>query len=110
MTEPVTIQVQSTLEWRSYRSDSTGRWIGECAALNLAMEAESLDELHSLIAEAIQLLLTDLLADDELERYLAERGWQAVNMPNFRPQDGVEFNVPWELIAEGARGPERRPH
>jgi hypothetical protein len=73
------------------------------------MEADSLDELHGVIPEAIHLLMIDLLEDNELDKYLRERGWQALNMPS-RPDGDVQFDVPWQLIAEGARGTERRAH
>ena len=103
----VTIIVQGQIQWRAARSPSQ-RWVGICDAMNLAMEANSLDELHSLINETMHLLLTDLLRDNELERYLTERGWRARGMRTSQKVRDVEFDVPWELIAEGARGSERR--
>lgn len=80
--------------------------------MNLSMEADSLDELHSLITETLHLVLIDLLQDDELNRYLRERGWTARGMPADRRAKNVRFDVPWELIAAGAmeRGSARRPH
>lgn len=79
--------------------------------MNLVMEADSLDELHSVIEEAMQLLLVDLLRDNELDQFLREHGWRAQDIPvQARPED-VQFSVPWELIAEGtSRDSERRPH
>jgi len=79
--------------------------------MNLVMEADSLDELHSVIDEAMQLMLVDLMRDNELDQFLREHGWHAQDMPaQARPED-VQFNVPWELIAEGTRrDSERRTH
>ena len=110
MAHPVQIQVEAALEWRSFQSDVSGRWVAVCAGLDLTVEAETLDELHSVIGESIQLLMIDLLEDDELDHYLRDRGWTAVNLPRGQGVRDVEFHVPWELIAEGARGPERRAH
>ena len=79
--------------------------------MNLVMEADTLDELYSVIDEAIQLMLVDLLRDNELDQFLREHGWNAPNVPlQVKPED-VKFDVPWELIAEGARNDsERHPH
>jgi hypothetical protein len=75
------------------------------------MEAESLDELHSVIEEALQLLLTDLLRDNELDAFLRERGWNAVNLPGkVIPGEEVRFDVPWHLIAESNRDLGSRAH
>lgn len=107
----VQIQGKAQLQWRAQRSTMSKRWIGVCDAMNLVMEADTLDELYSVIDEAMQLMLSDLLRDNELEMFLREHGWHAPNVPlQVKPED-VKFNVPWELIAEGAKDdPERRPH
>lgn len=104
-----TIFINANLVWHAKQSDAR-HWIGVCDALNLAMEAESLDELHGLIPESIHLLMLDLLQDNELDAFLRERGWHASNIPA-PTDDDVQFEVPWELIAEGARASgERRAH
>ena len=110
MTE-IVIEVKSTLEWTATQSASSGGWIAECEALGLSMEGDSLDELHSLIPEACFALLVDLLEDNELEQFLTERGWHAMNMPAGPVSDDIEFSFPWHLIAQGtACGSERRAH
>ena len=107
MSNQRTVQIQTKVEWRAQRSGSTNRWIGVCEALNLSTEAESLDGLHSLIPETIHLLMVDLLADNELDQYLRDKGWRAVGVPS-APDGDVEFDVPWYLVAEGARDSQRR--
>ena len=97
------------MEWRAQRSPTSNRWIAVCDALNLSMEADSLDELHSLIPETIHLLMTDLLEDNELDQYLKDKGWQATGVPPL-PERDVSFEVPWYLVAEGARGSQRGAH
>jgi hypothetical protein len=105
------ISIESTVQWQVTRSDASGRWIGVCTPMNLAMEADSLDELSDVIKESIHLLLIDLLEDDELDRFLRERGWKARNMPMSNEIGDVEFDVPLELlVAESSRGSERRTH
>jgi hypothetical protein len=110
MTE-IVIEVKSTLEWSATQSASSRKWIAECEALGLSMEGDSLDELHSLIPEACFALFVDLLEDDELDRFLMERGWHAMNMPAGPVNDDIEFSIPWNLVAQGAaRDSERRTH
>lgn len=108
MATAVTIEVATKIEWLA-RQTVSGRWVGVCESLNLATEADSLDELHSVINESIQLLMVDLLEDDELSSYLHARGWHASNLPAVHDGD-VEFDVPWHLIAEGRLDTERRAH
>lgn len=111
MAKPVTITLQSQLQWKAGLNPESGRWIAVCDEMNLVMEANSLDELHSLINEAIQILLMDLLRDNELDRYLRERGWKALNVPRKLPADeDLRFDVPWELVARNALDSERRTH
>ena len=107
----VEINVQTTLEWAASPSKSCNRWIAECEALGIAMEGETLDELHSLIDEACFALFHDLLNDGELDQFLRARGWTAVNLPNGPVDDHVEFSVPWNLVTRGnTDGAERRAH
>jgi hypothetical protein len=103
------VAIEANIVWHAKRSEMSKRWIGVCEALNLSMEADSLDELHCVIPEAIHLLMVDLMEDNELDRYLRDKRWTASSVPN-QAQGEVEFNVPWELIVEGARGSERRAH
>lgn len=110
MTGPVLINLQGQIQWRASRSEASQRWMAVCDAMNLVTEADTLDELHSVIHESIQLLLADLLQDNELTSFLAERGWEATHIPSPDDAGDVSFNVPWELVAEGTRGPERRAY
>jgi hypothetical protein len=106
-----TLHLQANLQWRARQNPDTSRWIGICDPMNLSMEAATLDELHGVINETIQLVLTDLLHDNELDAYLKAHGWTATNLHDVRIEEDVCFDVPWELIADGSRAnSERRPH
>lgn len=107
----VTVTLEAQIQWHAKPSDTSKRWIGICEPMNLAMEADSLDELHSVINETLDLVLTDLLRENELEAYLRARGWHAINMPA-NPRQDVNFEVPWELIVAGGsrRDSERRAY
>ena len=86
------IRAKGQVRCTAYMSPESGRWIGECEDLGLAVEAEDLDDLRSMFGEALQLLFTDLVEDDELEAFMRARGWE--------PEDDLAEHVPWELIAQ----------
>jgi hypothetical protein len=110
MRKPRKVIIEANVAWRATRSPWSNRWVGVCEAMNLTTEAESLDELHSVIDATFHLFLADLLRDKELNAYLRERGWHAVNLPADH-HDDVEFEVPWELIvAERTRDSARHAH
>ena len=106
----VTIEVKTQLEWKTFRTDKgERRWVGVCDAMNLSAEADSLDDLHSVIAETIHCVLLDLIEDNEFDRYLLERGWRANNVPG-QISDDVQFNLPWGMNVAGIHDSERRAH
>jgi len=107
----IRIEVESTLQWMATQCPDSGYWVAECPPLGLCMEGETLDDLHSLIAESCHALFIDLLEDGELDRYLHERGWTTPDMPSEFTKDDVAFSIPWRLVAEGKGiGPERSAH
>ena len=59
------VTIQANVLWVRLQSASSKRVIGVCDMLNLSLEADSEDELQSLIPEAMNLLLIDLLGDNE---------------------------------------------
>ena len=99
----IAIQVNGQVQWFARYSPSSRRWIGVCDPMRLTLEAETLDELHGVIEEGIQLMLRDLLEDNELEAYLREMGWSAAPIPHGQLPHNIEFDVPWQLVAERAR-------
>lgn len=102
------ITVQGQIQWKATQV-SSDRWLGVCDAMNLSMEGDTLDELYSLIDESIALVLTELLSENQLETYLSERGWHAT-IPDIDDEENVEFDVPWQLIAEGAKSDQKRAY
>jgi nicotinate-nucleotide pyrophosphorylase len=99
------------VRWTMTKNRKSGRIVAVCDALNLTLEADTEDELRSLIPEAIHVLMLDLFEDDELSKFLKDRGWQALNLPE-RHDGDIGFDVPWQLVAaRGARrDSERRAH
>jgi len=96
----IEIRMQSEIQWIATASEETGVWVAHCDPLGISLTADSLDEMHSLIDEACQLLFLDLLQDNELDRFLTERGWESSAVPT-GDTDDIEFLVPWNMIANG---------
>ena len=96
--------IKAQVEWLAFRAPS-GTWVGVCDPMNLSTEASSLDELHSLIDESMNLLLTDLLEENELHLFLRERGWtlapNGISDPETHDQQDIGFVEPWKLVVEG---------
>jgi hypothetical protein len=104
----VKVTINANVPWRVYKSKTSNRLIGVCDPLNLCLEAADEHEMKSLIPEALHVLMTDLFADNELDQYLREKGWHAVNLPT-RPDGDVQFDIPWHIVG-AQRDSERRAH
>lgn len=99
------IRLNANLAWRAEKGAQSNHWIGFCDALGISTEADSLDELHSLIPEAIHLLMVDIVEDGELDEFLRDKGWTA----SHDEIDGdFEVDVPWYLVANGTYGQARQ--
>jgi hypothetical protein len=105
-----TVRIEANVGWNVFQSPTSKRWLAVCDDLNICLEGDSETELRSLIPEALHLLMSDLLGDTELDAFLREKGWYAHNLP-VSPVGEIKFDVPWHVVAEGARrDPERRSH
>jgi hypothetical protein len=109
---PSTIRVDGEFRWLIYRRAPGSRWIGVCDPLSLAVEADTLDELYSVMAEGTDLLMRDLLADNEIEQYIKERGWKISGLSDAPNSDDVQIDlspIDWQFVRE-LHGIERRAH
>jgi len=82
-------------------------WIAECGPLGIVLESESLDDIHQQAAEAVHLLLVDLVESGDLEEFLKERKWRMV--PSRRADDErASASIPY--LPWGMTIPESRNH
>lgn len=110
-----TVEIVSTTGTVSWRASRTAEetWIAECVPLGICLEGDTLDEILSLITEAIDALLRALIEDNELEQFLNDRGWQdeSIDIATVPVGDDVALAFPGELVVQGAsRDFERSPH
>jgi hypothetical protein len=106
-TTTVRVQINGQLLWIVERGNS-GHWIAVCDPMNLSLEATSLDELYSVINEGIQLLMLDLIRDNEFDQFLRERGWDAQGVPKGPVEDGINIQIPWDMLIKAPHGDNAR--
>jgi hypothetical protein len=94
------IQINANVPW-SFTRVRSGQYIAVCDPLKLTLQADTFYDLMEDIAISLDALLKDLLGDNELDRFLRERGWTAFSPIPARPKN-VRFDVPFELVR--ARG------
>lgn len=93
---------RALVQCTALKSPETGRWIGECTPLAIAVEADNLEELYDIFGETVQLLIADLIEEGDLEEFLRARGWAEENLPStLRDRESAAPSVPWELVAHG---------
>jgi predicted RNase H-like HicB family nuclease len=102
----IVIQINANLQWRAEQGSRSDHWIAFCDPLGISTEGASLDELATLIPEAIHVLFQDLTEDNELEGFLTEHGWSSssFNIESASRDTGPEFRVPWLMSVAGATG------
>ena len=93
---PMVIQIQANLNWRYTRARG-GNYVAICDPLKLTLQAETFSDLIEDIGISLDALLKDLLSENELDRFLREHGWTALNPIPARPKN-VRFDVPFELV------------
>lgn len=100
----ITIQVQAQVVW-ACTATKRGTVVASCDPLGLTVEADSAQELPSVIAEAQHFLLVDLFEDGELPQFLTEHGWKPSHpLPLAMPEGGVKFDVPFRVEQAPAHG------
>lgn len=101
------VQIEGQLQWHFREDRLTKTWIGVCDALKQTALGDSFrDLIENAIPNLIDELLTDLVASNEFDRFLHQRGWKVIGpMPTRLAQDErYKFEVPFELLAEASNG------
>jgi hypothetical protein len=92
----IRVDVRGKLQWACRRTES-GNWIGVCDPLGLTVQSETWGELMEDIALTLDAILRDLLASNELDRFLRDHGWHVTERRDLltaRPEE-VRFDVPF---------------
>ena len=81
------MRIDAQIPWQIDRAEGE-RWVGICDPLDLTVESETWAELMEDIALTLDAMLRDLLANDELDRFLLDRGWTANGPTSDRDRRG----------------------
>lgn len=97
------IIIDATVDWHIVHDAARGKWYGVCPALNLNASGDTQFEMLECAGEAVQLLFVDLVEDEELDAFLAERGWDISPIARELPPSAQpKFDVPFELVRKGS--------
>lgn len=92
------VEISATLEWRWFREPEAQRWVAECNALGLVLEAKQYSELTDMIGRGLNMLFRDLAHSGELPKFLRKHHWTMRGALSENLKD-THFDVPFELIA-----------
>jgi hypothetical protein len=99
------VRIDASVPLQCFRSGS-GNWIGICEPLKITVQSATWGELMEDFSETLNGILTDLLRNNELDRFMRDRGWStAGNIPE-RP-DNVRFDLPFLPAMMANHGPQR---
>ncbi len=100
-----TVVINAKLSWRAFKArGGRGNWIAVCEPLGLTIESERYSELAEDVGDAIDLMFRDLLRNNDLDRFLRQRGWtRGRGALPVRVAD-ARFDVPFDLLVSRSRG------
>lgn len=102
------VRVRANLHWGVLQGKG-GAWVGVCDPLKLTVQAQTWAELMEDIGHTLDAILQDVLASDELPKFLSDRGWQLMG-PTPTRREQVRFDVPFFPAMVGANGPQAAVH
>lgn len=103
------IEINATVQWHYMREPEAGRYIGECNALGLVLEASTHEDLAHRIHHAQSLMFQYLLESGELDQFLRQHHWtmHGTIPPSIKD---ARFELPFDLIREMPNGPTQHAH
>ena len=101
MSSVTRVQLEGSLQWR-YNRTKEGPFVAVCDDLKITLESDSWSDLLEDMALAIDAILKDMFATNELDAFLREHGWSLAGpLPNRLAE--IQFEIPFELIAQRAK-------
>ena len=94
----IKINVKAAVVWKTMRTEDNV-WIGVCESLNLVVEGDSQSEMVEAAEQAIDLLVRDLIAEDDVDSFFRRQGWKPMK-PIPKKVSDVKFDVPFELVMQ----------
>jgi len=103
----IKVQTNAKVSWR-YMRDPNDDFIAVCDPLGLTVSGGTFEELLACVQDSLNLLMLDLLARNELPRFLRERGWTLITPAPTRQTRArdLRFDIPFSVTPERERGAE----
>jgi len=95
--KPALVKIEANLTWKVARDPQSGAFIGVCEPLNLNAIGDTFEEFQEAANEAMALLLEDLFAENELNEFLRNQGWQLLNELPPPGSRVPRFDVPFDI-------------
>lgn len=102
------VRIDGQVSWNCFRA-SGGNWVAVCDPLKLTVQSDTWGDLMEDIGQTLDALLRDLLASQELSKFLRDHEWTLVGPMPSRPED-VRFDLPFLTAMTEADGPQRHVH
>ncbi len=90
-------RINASINWLVAHDPQDGLWFAVCPSLNLNADGTTREELDSCMAEAVNLLFTDLHENGEFNQFLRDRGWSASLEAGEALGSGPTFAVPFQV-------------
>jgi len=98
----ILVRVNANIPWMV--TQGTTDWVAICDPLKLTVQAETYSDLMESIGETLDAVLSDLLATNELDRFLSDHGWKLIT-PLPEKRKNLRFDVPFIPAIMGTRDP-----
>lgn len=86
--------VHADLEWKYASLPDSKNVIGVCPALGITLEADSIEELFSLIPESMEALFKSLGKHGDWDKYLKSMNWTPSEAKAIKPKERTGLFMP----------------
>lgn len=102
------VRIEGNLAWECLRAQS-GEWVAVCDPLKLTLQSDTFANLMEDISLTLNDIFKDLVASNEFDRFLQDRGWRAVGSIPQAPEN-VQFDMPFFTAMMGSRDAQANLH
>jgi hypothetical protein len=95
------VRIEGNLAWQCLRTQS-GEWVAVCDPLKLTLQSDTFASLMEDISITLNDIFKDLVASNEFDKFLRDKGWRAVG-PVPQAPENVQFDMPFFTAMMGSR-------
>jgi len=95
--EPSYIRIDTVLDWHVTQDTTSKHFIADCDWLHITLSSDTLDELISIIPESLELLLTDLIKEGDIQTFFDKHNLVWVEN-HHAESEGIDIVFSWSII------------